>query len=260
MNKCVMAILLSLSVSGVAAQQGDEATLAAVTEYTKAQEALKNGQVDAAIQSFEKAVSLNPELFLSHYYLGAAYQSKKNNAKTLEHFQKFLQRAGADSGGAPVVAANRGCGVALYKSKQVAKAVPYLKRAVKGNAKDVEVQLYLGMALRTTDEAAAEGHFAKVIELNPKAAVAYYYAGRIAFKRGNTQAASQRLEGYVALKSSGARAAQAHYMLASLASQAGDNDKAAEHYEKCIASDPQGSQAEKAKELLAQVKGGAPSS
>ena len=148
---------------------------------------------------------------------------------------------------------------AIELAKQLAGS-GMVPEALKGNPKDVEVHGFLGTALRTSDPAAAERHFAKVIELSPKAPGAYYYAGRMALKRGDTQAAKQRLEGFVALKPSGAMAAQAHYMLGNLASQAKDNEKAAEHYEKCIAADPQGSQAEKAKDLIAQVKGSAPSS
>ena len=254
MKKWAMVVLLLLLAGGAMAQQSDEATLAAVNEYTAGQEALKKGNLDVAIRAFEKAVSLNPELFISHYYLGAAYQAKQDSANTLKHFRKYLEKVGVDTGSAEAAAANRGVGVNLYRSKKMAEAVPYLQRAVRMMPKDKEVHFFLGMALRETDETGAEKHFAKVIDLDPKLALPYYYAGRIAFKNKNTAAAQTRLEGFLNREAKGPRAAQAHYMLGSLAAQAGDNAKAASHFEKYLVEEPGGAQAPEVKKFLDDYK------
>jgi len=254
MRKLILVALVSLLAGGTAAPQDDEATLAAAQAYAAGLEAQKKGDINGMITNFEKAVSLNAEMYLCHYYLGAAYQAKQDHANTIKHFKKYLERSGVDASSDQGKAANYAVGMALYKSKKTAAAVPYLRKVASAYPKDQNLHYYLAMGLRKTDEAAAEKHFAKVIELAPKAALPYYFAGSIAFKRGEHALAKQWLEGFVALKSDGAQAAGAYFILGQLAAQQQNLEQAIAQLEKCIAADPGGSNADKAKALLEQVK------
>jgi tetratricopeptide (TPR) repeat protein len=254
MRKLILVALVSLLASGAAALQDDEATLAAAQAYAAGLEAQKKGDIDGMITNFEKAISLNSEMYLCHYYLGAAYQAKNDHANTIKHFKKYLERSGVAASSDQGKVANYAVGMALYKSKKTAEAVPYLRKVADAYPKDHNLHYYLAMGLRATDEAAAEKHFAKVIELAPKAALPYYFAGTIAFKRGDHALAAKRLESFVGLKSDGAQAAGAYFILGQLAAQEQRLDQAIGYLDKCIAADPGGSNADKAKSLLEQVK------
>ena len=91
MNKWLaVAIMVLLAGEAVAQQQ----LPAGGKEYQEGQAAIKKNDMDAAIVAFEKALAANAELFASHYFLGFAYQSKKNYPKTAEHFTVFSRRSG----------------------------------------------------------------------------------------------------------------------------------------------------------------------
>ena len=271
MRKWVLVLIVALSASGAAAleQASDEATLKAVEAYTAGQAAVQKGEMDKAIPALEKAIKLNPDLFVGHYYLGFAYNAKGNQAKAKEHFKAFLDRA-SSQGGDPKMVANakavvegsqRAEGIALAKKKKFAEAVPVLKKSVAANAKDFEAHYYLGLSLvRTKNDASAQKHFVKVIQLAPKLPLPYYYAGRIAYGKQDNANAKKWLEGFLRLKADAAQAPQCHYMLGSMAARDGDAATAKIHFEKYMASNPTGAQVDEVKKFLAQLEGTEPGS
>ena len=218
--------------------------------------------MDTAIPALEKALKLNPDLFVSHYYLGFAYNAKGNGDKAREHFQKFLDRAGQGGDPKMVATAKRAVegnlrvkGIALAKEKKFAEAVPVLKKAVAANDKDFEAHYYLGLSLvRTKKAAAAQPHFVKVIQLAPKVPLAHYYAGRYAYGQQDNANAKKYLEGFLKLKPTAAQAPQCHYMLGSMAARDGDAATAKTHFEQYLASNPTGSQVDEVKKFLADLE------
>jgi tetratricopeptide (TPR) repeat protein len=246
MKKCLLFGLLIavLPISPAWPQASDEATLAAVQAFSAGQEAAQKQDWDTAIPALEKALSLNPELFLAHYYLGAAYISKKDIAKGTEHFQAFVQKAESDPGQAAFVArAQRVLGLQFALDKKWAEAIPYLKKVVEAKGDDVEARARLAQALLATkDEAAAEEQLVKLMELNPKGAVFFFQAGVLAYQRKDDAAAKQRLDAFVALTPTGPQAAQAYFMLGQIARRANDNEAAKGYFEKYLATNPAPSQ------------------
>jgi tetratricopeptide (TPR) repeat protein len=290
MNKWVAMVVLVL-FSVVALAQEDNRPGA--KEYKAGEEAVKKGDMDTAITSFEAAVKANPKLFASYYYLGFAYQGKKNFDKTAENFQKFLSNIGDTKEAAEWIAnATRQGGLANAKTKQYQKAIPLLKKASSAKPNDAEVIYYLAVSeMLTGDKPAAEGHFAKVNQLQPALDRAWYYGGHIAYSKEDIATAKPRLEKYLELKPDGEfagdtnyilgliamrdgrkssarthlrkalqlkpnaeQAPQAHYILGSLAAQAENLETARRHFQKYLQLEPSGTQAEEIRKFLADLK------
>ncbi len=242
------------------AQASDEATLAAVQSFTAGQAAAQKGDWDTAIPALEKALSLDSQLFMSNFYLGAAYAAKQNSAKAIENFQAFVTKAQADAAQKDNVArAERALGLLLAADKKWADAIPHLKKAVDAKSDDVEVRARLAEALlQTKDEAGAEEQLVKLMELNPKGAPAFFQAGRLAYQRKDDAAAKQRLDAFVALTPQGPQAGIAYFMLGQIARRANDNEAAKGYFEKYLGTNPPASpQVEGVKQFLESLKGGA---
>ena len=255
MRKGLLSLVLALCGTLAWAQGvSDQATAAAVEAFTTGQEAVQKQDWDTAIPALEKALSFNPELFLSHFYLGAAYVAKQNAAKGIEHFQVFVERAQADPGQAANVAlAQRALGLLYAKDKKWAEAVPMLHKAVQAKDEDVEARAQLAQALlQTKDDAGAEVQLVKLMQLSPKTAAFFFQAGRLAYARKDDVAAKQRLDAFVALMADGAQAGQAYFMLGQIARRANDNEAAKGYFTKYLATNPPASpQVDGVKQFLA---------
>jgi len=254
MRKGLLALIFVLC-GAVAWAQGvsDEATAAAVAAFSTGQEAVQKRDWDTAIPALEKALSLNPELFLSHFYLGASYLAKQNTAQAIEHFQVFIQRAQSDAGqAANVTRAQRALGLLYAADKKWAEAIPFLKAAVAAKADDIEVRAQLAQAfIVTKDEAGAEEQLVKLMELNPKGAPFFFRAGVMAYQRKDDAAARQRLDAFVKLTPDGAQAGQAYFMLGQISRRANDSETAKAHFTKYLATNPPpGPQVEAVKQFL----------
>jgi tetratricopeptide (TPR) repeat protein len=253
--------LVVLPTASLWAQASDEATLAAVQAFGVGQEAAQKGDWATAIPALEKAVSLNPDLFISHFYLGVGYLTKQDMVKGVEHLQAFVQKAEADPSQASNVArAQRTLALIYAKDKKWAEAVPLLKKAAEAKTDDIEVRTLLAQALiATNDNAGAEEQLVKLMELSPKAAPIFFRAGIMAYQRKDDAAAKQRLDGFVALSPDSPQAGQAYLMLGQIARRANDNDAAKGYFEKYLAANPPASpQVEGVKQFLESLKAAPP--
>jgi tetratricopeptide (TPR) repeat protein len=250
MNKWGVVAVLILLVGVVSAQlpPGGE-------EYKAGEEAIKKGDMDTAITSFESAISANPDLFASHYYLGWAYQSKRDFAKTAEHFVKFLDKVNNDPKAAEWIAnATREGGLALARTKQYNEAISLLEKAMAAKPNDAEVIYYLGTSeMLVGNEPAAEQHFAKVNQLQPALDRPYYYAGRIAYNKEDMANAKPRLEKYLELKPDGEFAPDAHFMLGSMAMRRNQKATAKSHLQQFLRAKPDAQQAPQAHYILGSL-------
>jgi tetratricopeptide (TPR) repeat protein len=259
MKKLALLLTLVLAATGARAQQpSDEAVAAAVEAYTSAQADLQKKAVDAAIPKLEKALSLNPDMTIVHFELGRAYTAKKNSQKAIEHFQIFLKRSANDPNAAAQAAmATRLVGMELANDRKYAEAVPYLTKAVTAKSDDLEARWSLAWSLvMTKDDAAAEGHLVKVMAQDPKRALAFFHAGRIAYARKDEESAKKRLEAFVALTPAGPQAGLAYYMLGAMAGKGGDTAAAKAYYGKYLGTNPPaGAQVDGVKKYLESLQG-----
>ena len=106
-------------------------------EYKQGEAAFKNKDWNGAIAAFEAAVSQNADLFASYYYLGWAYKSTSNPAKSADRFDKFLDKVPKDGSAAEMVtAATREAGTGYARSKKHREAIPFLTKAAAANSFD----------------------------------------------------------------------------------------------------------------------------
>lgn len=215
MTKWLGVAVAALIANGAFAQQEQPGA----AEFLACQEAVKANNFDGVIDSCEKALAANPDLFASNYYLGYAYRAKQRYDECAENFNTFIQKVGSNSEAAEMVAnSNREGGLCYARGSSPTKAVPLLEKAAAAKPNDTEVQFFLGVTLmRANRESAAEQAFSKVIQLDPSLHRAYYYAGRINFNAQEWAKASERLEKYLELKPDDTFAADAHFMVGSMA-------------------------------------------
>jgi tetratricopeptide (TPR) repeat protein len=255
MRKALLSIVLVLCGTGAWAQGvSDEATAAAVISFSAGQEAVQKGDAATAIPALEKALALNPDLFVAHYWLGLAFVTKQDSVKAVEHLQIFIQKMEADTSQAALVAHARLNLVALLlKEKKCAEAAPHLQKLVDAKPDDVKLRSDLTQCLLITkDEAGAEAQLVKLMELSPKTAPFFYRAGVMAYQRKDDAAAKQRLDAFVALTPDGAQAGQAFFMLGQIARRANDTEAAKGYFTKYLATNPPaGPQVDGVKQFLA---------
>lgn len=255
--KKAMLLLFLLALTAHAGAQGvsDEATAQAVTAFTTGQEAVQKNDLATGIPALEKALALNPELFVAHYWLGLAYVAKQDPLKAAEHLGAFIQKPEADPN--QVAHARNNLVVVLLRDKKYPEAAPHLQKLVEGKPDNVDLRLQLADTLfKAKDEAGAEAQLVKVTELDPKRPMPFFLLGRMAYQRKDDEVAKQRLTAFVALAAEGAQAGQAFFMLGQIARRASDNEAAKGHFEKYLATNPPaGPQVEAIKQFLASLSG-----
>ena len=229
MNKWVAVAVFVLAVGGMAPQETEATgakTQAGARELaTQGLEALKKGELDAAKQAFENALELSPESTNLHYYLGLTYHQQKNYKSAVDQYVKYLDNANRENAEEKVLIrdANFKVAAVLYRTKDTARAIPYLQQAVADKPGDKVLQYRLGKSLHKQgqmDEAAK--HLNKVIELDPSLTEPYYLVGSIAFQKNQHAQATQRLQKFLELKPDSPNAANAYFMLGSVAVQLAD--------------------------------------
>lgn len=259
MNKWLGLAVATLIASGAFAQQEQ----AGAADFRACQEAVGTNDFDTVIASCEKALSANPDLFASNYYLGYAYRSKKNYDKCAQNFDTFIQKVGDNTEAADMINnSNREGGLCFARGSTPTKAIAFLEKAASTKPNDTQVQFFLGITqMRAKREGEAEQAFAKVIQLDPTLHRAYYYAGRINFNQQDWAKAAQRLEKYLELKPDDTFAADSHFMVGSMAVRSAEsspdaaaaNQKAVTHLTLFIEAKPDAPQSSQAHYILGSL-------
>jgi tetratricopeptide (TPR) repeat protein len=260
MRHCALFLTLALGAAApaMAFQASDAATLQAVQAYTEGEQALKDGNLDKAITSFETAANLNPELVLAHFFIGSAYLQKKDFPKAVENFNAFLKAAKGNAGLAQQVAVAEAelRAIPEIQQKKYEDAIAILKAETAAVPTDKDAFINLAKVLfQTKDMAGAEAAYLKVMQLDPSDPLPFYFTGTMAYQRQDDADATKRLEAFVALDSKSSSAGRAYFMLGTIAKRANNLDKAMEYYEKYLALDPPaGATTDAVKQLVESYK------
>ena len=180
--------------------------------YNKAVEALQAGKADEAEALFKAALADMPELAEAHTNLGYIYIQKKDNAAAEAEFRKVVELRPAASAGYVSLA------TLLGTNKREQEAMALLTEAAPRFEQDARFQFALGAtAFNQNQIEAAEAAFQKVTQVDPANAEAYFFLGSLALNRGDTPAAVERLEKYLAVAPpDGANVAPAKALLTTL--------------------------------------------
>ena len=180
-------IAILLAVGAVAAAPRSSAAQAqAVDLFRLGAKELAAGQVDKAIESFEKGVQLRSDAKEGWYNLGVAYGRKKVYAKEIQAYQKALE---LDPNYANAL---HNLGLAYLDLGQKDKAVETLTKAAKVDPAAGDAWNNLGVSLLGKgDNAGAADAFRKAAEVAPGSAESRFNLGiallRLADAEGSTE-------------------------------------------------------------------------
>jgi protein O-mannosyl-transferase len=123
---------------------------------------LDQGDADAAIVHFQKAIAIDPGLPKAHDNLGLALASKGEADAAIEEYQKALAI------NPDMAKANDVLGVALLRRGDVDQAIVHLQKAVAIEPRIAGAQSALGIAFAKKGQPTeAISHFQKAVEINP---------------------------------------------------------------------------------------------
>jgi superkiller protein 3 len=196
----------------------------------------KQGELEAAITYYQKAIQLNPKYAKAYNNLGNAlyYQGKLDEAIT--YYQKAIQ---LDPKYAP---AYNGLGNALYYQGKVEEAITYSQKSIQLDPKNVIAYNNLGIMLYKQGKLeAAITNYQKAIQLNPKYAYAYTNLGIALYDQGKVEEAITNYQIALSLPDQKGTPASAHTLahnaLGYTLQKQGKLPEAIVEYQKAIALD-----------------------
>jgi tetratricopeptide (TPR) repeat protein len=171
------------------------------------------GRVPEAIQQYEQALRIKPDLVEGHYNFGHALIKEGKTQEAIAHYREAL-RVKPD-----LAEANCSLGYALIQAGKAAEAIPYLERSLRAKPDFAEAHCNLGNALAQvgkTQEAAA--HWELSLRFNPENADVQNNLAIVLAQAGKTEEAISHWEKALRIKPDHA---EARKNLAYCLSQAG---------------------------------------
>jgi Flp pilus assembly protein TadD len=210
-----------------------------------------------AIESFRKAINLNPDLGEAHATLAQALQKAGHTEEAREELAELqrIDTAKANDGRAMILVET--AAGHIKKKSEFAVAINELRQAVTLSPDFTEAHYQLGLALRQSASASsragssqdasaadilaqAETAFRRVLQLNPADALAYLQLGLLLKSRGDSSQAASQFDRAVQLMPG---LTEAHLKLGQMAKDAQDWAKAALEFEAVLAWSPEDAEA-----------------
>jgi tetratricopeptide (TPR) repeat protein len=147
---------------------------------------MMQGKLEAARDTFRKAISSNPNLALGHVALAQTYLRERRDEDAVRELAETKTRLGSDAN------VDHYLGLALVRLQRYQEAIGPLEQAIRLNPNNPETYFQLGKANEGLDrmKAACEA-FEHAIRLDPQNAGAHYQLSRIYAQLGNTIKAQQ---------------------------------------------------------------------
>ena len=190
--------------------QGTEmAPKMAVQTYNEAVSALNRGEEDGAIERFEEALQLNPDLAQAHAALASLYYNRERYPDAMASVEKLLALEPEN------VQALR-VRYLIYDARndqEKAKTALEAYQAVDPNAAADILYRRADLDYRSGDVALAKEALLKVVEMNPQLARAHYTLGLCYVSEGDNAKARQHIEKFLELAPEDSEAPTAKEML-----------------------------------------------
>ena len=191
---------------------------------------LQKGQVNEALEQFQKAVGIYSNYLEAHYNLGVALFQKGQMDEAVAQYQKALE---INPDYADVY---YNLGNALLQKGQSDEAVAQFQKALEINPNDADVRGNLGNAFLQkgqSDEAVAQ--FQKALEINPSYADAHYNLDNALLQKGQSDEAVAQFQEALEINPS---YAEARNNLGSALLQKGQSDEAVAQFQKAVEIKP----------------------
>jgi tetratricopeptide (TPR) repeat protein len=187
----------------------------------------RQNRLDLAIQSYEKALELNPDFFATHYNLGLVYQKLEKADLAIIHFQEAIR---INPGFPP---AHRMLGMTYATVGQADLAIHELQKALQLNASDLLSQSALGWLYLTEGHFdQAEPYFHQVLQAWPDS-----FRGRLgmAIIYNQRHEFSKAIPEYEWVLQRDPDHLMAQYHLGLIREELGEREKAIKHYQAVLA-------------------------
>lgn len=147
------------------------------------------GQIDAAIESFDRALSINPDFSEAHYNRANALKEKGELAAAIESFRDAIRLR-------PVFAeAHNNLGITLQECGDLAAAIESFNQAIAIAPDFAEAHNNLGnAAMETGDLAAAIEGFNRALQIEPDFAEAHNNLGNALKEKGKFELAIESFD------------------------------------------------------------------
>jgi len=203
----------------------------------------QKGQVDKAIDQFQKALEINPTDAPAHYHLGNALLKNGRLNEAIAQFQTAVE---IDPN---YVGAYCNFGNALFQNRQFHKAIERYEKALQINPNYAEAHSNLGAAffqIGELDDAVAE--YQKALAINPDYAEPHSNLGNALSHKGRLDEAAAQYQKALAIKPD---YPEAYYNLGIVLFQKGQLDQAITQFQEALRLNPDFPQA---KENLARAQ------
>lgn len=218
--------------------------------YQNQQQCMESAQAgawDTTLTACPAILTVAPDFFVAHLFLGFAHQGTGNQSEAISSFEEFLAATDANPEmaaqlGDQIAVARRTVAIARSEMGDRAAAIPLLRQVAEADPTDAEAYFRLGFALLQEDDTAgAEESFAAVIALNPdipQLPQVLFLAGQLAYNDQEFDAAAERLNQYLEAEPEGQYATEVHWMLGFIAGRTTDENAMMRHYGAALAADP----------------------
>jgi tetratricopeptide (TPR) repeat protein len=149
----------------------------------------QKGQLDGAIEQYQKALEINPNYAEARNNLGVTFAKQGQADAAIAQYQKALEMA------PDYDQAHNNLGDALLQKRQVDEAIAQLQKALEINPNYAEAHYNLGNALLQKgqdDNAITE--YEKALKINPNYADAHMNLGNVLFQKGQVDQAIARYQ------------------------------------------------------------------
>jgi len=178
---------------------------------SKAISLLNEGKYEESIEKFTEAITDDPENSVFYYYRGAAFEKTGDLDKAMEDYQKSVELK------PDFILPTANIGKIYAKKKEFEKAIEFYKKAIELGDQDATHYYNYGVCLMNFGKKEqAKEVLEKLISLDENYSDAYYQLGIIYIGLGNSAKAKEFLQKFIELDPENQNAAIAKEILKSL--------------------------------------------
>lgn len=186
----------------------------------------KEGRIDEAVESFRRALNMDPNYAVPHYNWGNLLARQGKLEEAADHYRKALETE------PDYAEAHNNLGNVLLARGELKDALRHLTRALELTPHEAQVHFNLGVVLASEGRLEeAVGHYQKAVRINPDYAEAYHNAGIILAAQGRLENAVDHFQQALRIRP---EFAEAHEALGKLLALQGRADEAARHHQEAL--------------------------
>jgi tetratricopeptide (TPR) repeat protein len=188
------------------------------------------GNLDEAIEAYQKAIDFKPDHFPAHYSLGTIFQNLDRLDEALDSYIKAAVIKPNDFG------VYNNLGIVLQMQGKLNEAVTYYNKAVATKPNYAEAYNNMGVALQAQDKTEdAKKAYLTALKIKPDYHDAYNNVGDLLRKQGKLEEAMKAYHTALSIKLDNA---EVHCNMGNIFQEQGELEKAIEAYNKTIAINP----------------------